>query len=146
MSRRNEKFRGSRTHGRGKKAGRGKGKRGGCGNAGLHKHKWIWTLKYDPEHFGRRGFKRHHDAAYRPKVINLWEVTKNLDTWVNEGKAKKIKDKYTVDLTAMGYDKLLGSGRITKKVNIKVPYATDRAIAKVEASGGKVEVSEEMES
>ena len=52
------KYRGGRTHGRGRKAGRGAGLRGGRGNAGLHKHKWISTVKYSPEHFGRRGFKR----------------------------------------------------------------------------------------
>jgi large subunit ribosomal protein L15 len=52
------RFRGSRTHGRGHKAGRGKGKRGGFGNAGLHKHKFKWMVKYDPDHFGRHGFKR----------------------------------------------------------------------------------------
>ena len=33
MVSRTEKFRGSRTHGRGKKSGRGAGKRGGKGNA-----------------------------------------------------------------------------------------------------------------
>ena len=52
-----QKFRGSRTHGRGKKAGRGAGKHGGHGNAGLHKHKYIHMLKFDPMHFGRHGFK-----------------------------------------------------------------------------------------
>ena len=40
-----DKYRGSRTHGRGKKAGRGAGKRGGKGNAGLLKHKYISIIK-----------------------------------------------------------------------------------------------------
>jgi len=59
MVSRTRKLRGSRTHGRGKKHGRGAGGRGGTGNAGLHKHKFKWMIKYDPEHFGPRGFFRH---------------------------------------------------------------------------------------
>ena len=42
----------NRTHGRGKKSGRGAGIHGGRGNAGLHKHKFMHMLKYDPDHFG----------------------------------------------------------------------------------------------
>ena len=42
----------------GKKSGRGAGKHGGTGNAGLHKHKVMHMLKYMPDHFGRHGFKR----------------------------------------------------------------------------------------
>ena len=34
-------------HVRGMKAGRGKGKRGGSGMAGLGKHRAVWILKYD---------------------------------------------------------------------------------------------------
>src|SRR2546423_15007473 len=64
MVSRTRKLRGSRTHGRGKKHGRGAGGRGGTGNAGLHKHKFKWMIKYDPEHFGPRGFFRH--AQPRP--------------------------------------------------------------------------------
>src|SRR5438477_64347 len=59
MVSRTRKLRGSRTHGRGKKHGRGAGGRGGTGNAGLHKHKFKSMIKYDPEHFGRHGFTRH---------------------------------------------------------------------------------------
>ncbi len=40
MPSRTRKFRGLRTHGRGIKAGRGAGKQGGRGNAGLHKYKF----------------------------------------------------------------------------------------------------------
>jgi len=57
MPSRTKKFRGTRTHGRGKKAGRGAGLHGGTGNAGLHKHKVQYMLKFMPDHFGRHGFK-----------------------------------------------------------------------------------------
>lgn len=48
MPSRTNKFRGRRTHGRGKKSGRGAGKMGGHGNAGLLKHKFMWVLKTIP--------------------------------------------------------------------------------------------------
>ena len=56
VRKRTKKYRGSRTHGRGKKAGRGAGLKGGKGNAGLHKHRFTYMIKYMPNHFGRRGF------------------------------------------------------------------------------------------
>ena len=37
-----------RTHGRGHKAGRGAGKRGGRGNAGMNKHRVMTRIKYMP--------------------------------------------------------------------------------------------------
>ncbi len=40
----------------------------------------------------------------------------------------------------MGYDKLLGSGKIKNKFNIKVEYASKRAIEKIEKLGGKINV------
>ena len=70
MPSRTSRFRGSRTHGRGQKAGRGKGKRGGFGNSGMHKHKFKWMIKYDPDHFGRHGFKRPQLITHADTTIN----------------------------------------------------------------------------
>ena len=144
MSRRNEKFRGRRTHGHGKKGRRGKGKRGGAGMAGLHKHKWSWTLKYHPKYFGMYGFTRH-SADEKLKTINVWDVDRNLDRWVSEKKAKNKKNTIVVDLGELGYDKLLGCGVIASKVEITVPTATKKAIVKVEQAGGKVVTTAEDE-
>ena len=43
----------------------------------------------------------------------------------------------------MGYDKLLGSGRIDRALNITVASASARAIKKVEAAGGSVNLSDD---
>ena len=42
---RNEKFRGHKSHGHGVKSRRGAGKRGGKGMAGGHKHRLFWIMK-----------------------------------------------------------------------------------------------------
>ena len=140
MSARDKKFLGSRTHGRGKKAGRGAGKRGGRGNAGLHKHKYIKTVKYFPDHFGRHGFKRPQIVVGLKITINLFALDETIDNLIKEGKIKKVKNNYEINLDELGYDKLLGSGAITKQVKLTVKEATEKAKSKIEDAGGKVTI------
>lgn len=141
---RTEKHRASRTHGRGKKAGRGAGKRGGRGNAGLHKHKFMSTVKYDPKHFGRYGFKRPKPPSERgPKTINVGQLEERLETFIEKGYAKKAGERTEVDLTSAGIDKLLGSGKLKKPLQIKVSEASKMAKSKVEGAGGKVLIASE---
>lgn len=123
MPSRTSKMRGSRTHGRGHKSGRGAGIRGGRGNAGLHKHKYISALKCKDKYFGRRGFKRPNASA--KTTINLSEI-------------EKFAKRGIVDLTGLGYDKLLGKGHISKKLKIKVHEASKKAIEKVAQVGGEI--------
>ena len=142
MPRRTSRFRGGRTHGRGMKAGRGAGKRGGKGNAGLHKHKFISVIKYDPKHFGRHGFKRPQTVVASPVTLNVMDLEEHIDTWVEQGRAKSTgKGSYEVDLAALGYHKLLGKGHVGSKFKLKVPQASEQAIAKVQEAGGNVETS-----
>ncbi len=142
MVSRTRKMRGSRTHGRGKKHGRGHGDRGGTGNAGLHKHKFKWMVKYDPDHFGRHGFVRHHHGLGETFSINVADVEASLDALAAQGFAAKAGDAFEVDLGKAGFHKLLGGGRATRPLNITVAAATEAARAKVEAAGGGVTTTE----
>ena len=54
-------------------------------------------------------------------------------------KAIKTKDTYSVDLSKLGYSKLLSSGELTQKVSISVPNYSTKAKQKVESVGGKIE-------
>ena len=121
-----KKFRGSMTHGRGKKAGRGAGLKGGKGNAGLNKHKFMHMMKYMPDHFGRKGFKRPISIIKKDKIINV-------------GKLEEIfPNKKEIDLGKEGFDKLLGGGTINNSVKIKVNQASEKAIIKIKEKGGEV--------
>jgi len=142
MVRRTKKFRGSRTHGRGKKHGRGAGGRGGTGNAGLHKHKFKWMLINDPDHFGAHGFVRHHDGEHEVVAVDLETLEIRLPTFLQEGVATQGAGGVTVDLGKAGVHKLLGSGKVTRPLKITVGRATDQAKAKVTAAGGSVDISE----
>ena len=133
------KFRGrSRTHGRGKKGGRGAGLRGGRGNAGLHKHKYIHTIKYMPGHFGRRGFKRPQKIQKKITVINFREINERFEEFKQKGYVKEEKDDITLDLNAMKIDKLLSKGEPNKKMSIVVREVSSGAKEKIEKTGGKI--------
>ncbi len=137
MPSRTRKLRGSRTHGRGKKHGRGAGGRGGHGNAGLHKHKFKWMVKYDPMHFGRHGFTRHAQI-HETKAINLEQLVARVPEFEAAGHAKKAGAGFEIDLTAAGFDKLLGGGRVGAAFTITVQSASEQAKAKVQEAGGHV--------
>ncbi|MCI4371735.1 MAG: 50S ribosomal protein L15 [Thermoplasmata archaeon] len=137
MVSRTRKLRGSRTHGRGKKHGRGAGGRGGTGNAGLHKHKFKWMIKYDPDHFGRHGFTRH--AQMHPtSAIDLEDLSRRIAELEAAGHVKRDNARIDVDLTAAGIDKLLGSGRVQNAMRITVAKASEAAVTKVSDAGGEV--------
>ena len=132
-------LRGWRTHSWGRVGQhRRSGTRGGRGHAGYHKHYWTWVVKYAPDWFGKHGFTRHPSIVPRPRCINVKDLDENMDLWVKEGKASYTGEVYEIDLTELGYTKLLGDGKITKKVIVKVVDASKRAIEKIEKVGGKV--------
>jgi len=132
MPSRTRKFRGLRTHGRGVKAGRGAGKQGGRGNAGLHKYKFKSMLIYAPDHFGRHGFKRPPEIVENPVTLNVGQ----LDGLVPFLKAAKALTEsatgYVADLSRIGVDRLLGGGRTAKPWKVFVAHATKHAQTKVE--------------
>ena len=117
----------NRYHGREKKAGRGAGKRGGRGNAGMNKHRVMTRIKYMPNHWGMHGFNRH------PTLRTVY-VTANVGQLEEMAKGEK-----SINLTAMGIDKILGSGQMRSAITVIVEEASARAIEKIEAAGGSVE-------
>ena len=114
------------THGKGKKGGRGAGLRGGRGNAGLLKHRYMHMIKNMPDHFGKHGFKRPQSIIQRNKTLNVGQL-EDIFPGKNE-----------INLTKEGFDKLLGGGRLNKKLKIKVNSASEKAIAKIKDKGGEI--------
>ncbi len=133
------KYRGFRNQGYGSIGQHRKsGSRGGRGAAGFHKHKWSWVIKNFPDWYGKHGFNRPPSLKVVYNTINLDELNELVRRLVREGKAEYEGDKVVVDLTALGYDKLLGRGVLEGKVKVIVPKATENAISKVKDSGGEV--------
>ncbi|MBI3035678.1 50S ribosomal protein L15 [Candidatus Woesearchaeota archaeon] len=135
----NTRQRGSMTHGWGaKKKHRGQGHRGGRGMAGTGKRAdtkkpSIWKEDY----FGKRGF-----TSKTPKIkvnpINIGFIEQHISRFLNNGTVKKENDFYFIDLENLGFNKLLGDGRVSLKFKIKAPYASKAALEKVRQVGGEI--------
>ena len=123
----------SRTHGRGHKAGRGAGKRGGRGNAGMNKHRVMTRIKYMPRHWGMHGFNRD------PSLRTVY-VTANVGQLEEMANGEK-----TLNLSALGIDKLLGTGQVRSAIHVVVDHASARAIEKIEAAGGSITEADDDE-
>lgn len=139
--RKTRKMRGSRGCGFGTQKHRGAGSRGGRGMAGSKTHKWSFVSKYMPDHIGSRGFKRPLQITRDVNTINVGELNNGLNQLLEGGMAELKDKKYIINLKEMGYDKLLGSGNVTKPMEVTVDKSSESAVQKIEKAGGKVQLS-----
>ncbi len=117
------KWRGRTSHGWGaKKKHRGGGSQGGRGMGGGHKHKYSWVTSKCPDYFGYKGF---YSKKKKPSTINIGDI-------------ERMKES-ELDLKKLGYDKLLGKGKITRAVVVTVGTCSKQAREKIEKAGGKVQ-------
>ena len=139
------KYRGHTTHGGGhRKKRRGAGSRGGHGWAGTGKRAGQKKAAMKTWSLGHRGFtslKAVQNGTER--VINVEDFTiPRLEAWVQQGKVTKEGKKYIVDLTSLGYAKLLGSGSMAVPVTITVEKCSPKAAEKVKVAGGSISATE----
>ena len=116
---------------------RGGGSRGGRGLAGLHKHKRMTAIKYMPDHFGKKGFKRPVKTIKEVKTINLKDLDSRVEELLKEKKITKNKEGIKINLTELGYDKLLGTGQVKHKLIVEAKYFSKNAVKKLEDVKGK---------
>ncbi|MBU0586019.1 uL15 family ribosomal protein [Candidatus Micrarchaeota archaeon] len=134
MGRRKEKktkkYRGHRSQGGGNvKNRRGSGNRGGFGGAGLNKHRKTWTVKFDPDHFGKHGFS--NPTKTEVDVLNLFEI----ENMVKAGKLENKEGKFILKFEG----KILGTGNITVPVSVSAHAWSKKAEDKIKQSGGQLE-------
>lgn len=135
------KQRGSRTMGGGSvKKRRGAGDSGGKGLAGGHKHKWFYILKHAPEHFGKRGFTRPAAVRRSLKSVNVGELDQHLEELVEAGVARREGEKFVVDVGKLGFDKVLGGGKVSGSLKVIAREFSESAKKKLEDAGGKAVV------
>ncbi|OED29776.1 uL15m family ribosomal protein [Methanosphaera sp. WGK6] len=135
------KQRGSRSVGGGcTKKRRGAGHRGGRGLAGGNKHHWTWMVVNDPNHFGKYGFKRPQKTIQQFKPINLTFIDNEIEKLLDAEIAVKEEGQIVLDVTELGYNKVLGKGTLSQAMTIKAPKFSQSAIAKIEDAGGIAEI------
>lgn len=157
------KMRGTNSHGWGhKKKHRGAGHRGGKGLSGtgargdaqkaglMSNSKGILmkiaagkgvklkTLQHNYSHFGKQGFKSIHKKKMNTLSLNYIEA--NFDKMVAQGVIVQDKKEFVFDSTVLGYNKILGRGKFTKKLKIICEDISEAAEQRIVESGGSVEV------
>jgi large subunit ribosomal protein L15 len=148
-------MRGRRTHGYGRVGQHRKtGQRAGRGKTTQwKKSKKTYYLKQkelgfpDPDwDMGKRGFKRPQDITriYHINTINVKDLDQKIEQLVLDKKATKSGNTYNINLDQINIQKVLGRGEINKTVNITVDKASQKAIEKIEAAGGKISLLSEV--
>lgn len=137
----NVKQRAGSSHGWGaRKKHRGAGNRGGKGMAGTGKradHKKPSILKqYGNSYFGKKGFFKHNKKHVR--FVNVSYLEEHLPKLLLKKLINEENKSFVIDLKKLGCDKLIGSGKITKKFIITVDAASKKAVDKVKKAGGEV--------
>lgn len=134
------KYRGSKTHGGGSmKKRRGAGSRGGRGRAGSGKRADQKKPSYQKKnYFGKYGFTKKNQEAIHTVTLSYFE--QKINKLVSDKKASEKGGVYSVDLSDLGFKKLLGTGRLTKRINFACEMASAGAVEKVKKAGGSVTV------
>lgn len=138
-------YRGSTFHGWGRGAShhKGAGSRGGKGRSGSGKKADQKKPSYWHEETGKKGFASKN--RMQMTAINIDTLIRRLETMVADGSASRKDSGYQVDLLKAGYDKLLGNGRVTKKLFITTDFASVNAVEKINAAGGSITVLKKIE-
>ncbi|MEM2147504.1 MAG: uL15 family ribosomal protein [Candidatus Bathyarchaeia archaeon] len=138
------KKRGSRTQGYGRVGQHRKTGSKGMRKVGRHKHTWSYVIKYEPEYFGKKGFTSPKSLKQKAKIINVGE----LDQISEKFPVKEEEGKLVIDLENLGYTKLLGAGKVTKPLVVKIASCSKSAAEKIKEAGGQVlvELHEETET
>jgi large subunit ribosomal protein L15 len=132
------KLRGRKTGFGSHKKHKGAGNRGGRGMSGMHKSKVMRMIKYFPDHYGKSGMSSIKKVKIR--TVNLIDLDSKIEQLLKEKKVEKDKDGIKVKLSDLGYDKLLGSGKVNHPLIVEAKYFSKNAIKKLEEVKGKAVV------
>jgi large subunit ribosomal protein L15 len=134
--RKHRKMRGSRTQGYGRIGQHRDAGSKGARKVGRHKHLWSLINNMPEKYFGKHGFHSPQSIHGKEKTLNLIALSELLSK----------TNQTEINLTTMGYTKLLGTGKITKPLNVTVASASKSAQQKIQAAGGKITVEQEEET
>jgi large subunit ribosomal protein L15 len=134
------KYRGSRTCGGGThKNRRGAGNRGGRGRAGINAHHFVkWYKEMGGPVFGKDGFSNSSQISV--SVMDVGIIDQIVPSLLAQGIAKNEGDVIVINIADIGIDKVLGSGKVTKKLNISAQAFSESAKVKIEKMGGKTQI------
>jgi large subunit ribosomal protein L15 len=130
--RKTRKMRGSRTHGYGRIGQHRDAGSKGQRKVGRHKHLWSYVTTCEPDYFGKHGFTSPQSLKRKENIINISKLGALSQKFSEE------KGTTHVDLTSLGFTKLLGTGNITKPLIVNVASCSKTAAEKIKKAGGQV--------
>ncbi len=119
------KLRGSRTIGYGRIGQHRDSGSKGNRKVGRHKHLWSKVVTSDKGYFGKHGFTSPQSLHRTERVINL-------------SKLDQLAQAPEINLTELGFTKLLGTGNVTRPLTITVEGYSKSAAEKVKKAGGQI--------
>ncbi len=115
---------------------------GGAGISGRYRHKrsrLIRTGEFAHMHYkGKKGFTPVSASKDPGRTMNLWQLSGLVDRLVAEKKAQLAGERVVVNLTELGFRKLLGSGSVSRPVQVKVDECSEGAAKKLKDAGGEL--------
>jgi large subunit ribosomal protein L15 len=88
------------------------------------------------QRYGKHGFS--HDQQADVGTIDVGTIDQRIDQLLAQGLATQKGDIVTLDASALGVEKVLGSGKVTRKLNITAKAFSEQAKTKIEGAGGQV--------
>ena len=90
----------------------------------------VLVVTQEPDYFGKNGFTSPQSLHRHENTINLKKLEEIAQT--------SQKEKPQIDLTALGYTKLLGTGKVTKPLTVQVSSYSKSAAEKIKKAGGEI--------
>jgi large subunit ribosomal protein L15 len=88
--------------------------------------------------FGKDGFSNSSEITVT--VIDVGIIDQIIPSLLAQGIAKNEGGVIVINAADMGIDKVLGSGKVTKKMNISAQAFSESAKVKIEKMGGKTQI------
>ena len=93
------------------------------------------------KYVGKKGFTSIAQKKRARETLNLCQLSEMVDRLVSEKKAQLENQKVVVDLSQLGFKKLLGTGSIFRAVQVKVDQCSEGALKKIKEAGGDAVLS-----
>ena len=85
---------------------------------------------------GKKGFNSIAQRHMSGRTLNLWQLSQIADKLAGE-KKPATGEKVVIDLKQLGFRKLLGTGAISRAVQVKVDKCSESAVKKIKDAGGE---------
>ncbi len=128
------KTRGSRTQGWGRVGQHRRTGSKGRRNPGRHKGSWSYVTNLEVPYFGKTGFTSPKSLKQEVNPINVG----SLDLVADRVCSGQERERLVIDLQGLGYTKLLGTGKVTRPLVVKVASCSKLAADKVKRANGEV--------